>query len=64
MEKPEDVIYEEWRRCAKLATGARGISARRAYVAIADSLQYLLQDYSSYGHDLVWGHEGRKRRRE
>ena len=63
MKREEDFIYEEWRKYAKLGAMTRSVSAARAYVAIADSLQYLLQDYSSYGHDLVWGTGGRRERR-
>jgi hypothetical protein len=59
----ENFIYEEWRRHARLASSMRG-AEREAEEAMADALQRLLEDYSSYGHSLVWGSEGRRREKE
>ncbi|HYX21760.1 MAG TPA: hypothetical protein VFA98_13020 [Thermoanaerobaculia bacterium] len=59
-DRPEDFVYEEWQRHRRSAARARGPEGQ-AEVAIADTLQYLLQDWSDYGHSLVWGQEGRRR---
>lgn len=51
--KPEDVLYKEWMRARRLRDKHRGAQGQ-AYYAMADHLQYLLEDFSPYGRSLVW----------
>jgi hypothetical protein len=57
--RAEDVLYAKWRRVAKRAN-LSGSSTRfdSRYAALADKLQYQLQDMSPYGNALVWGGSG------
>lgn len=52
--KPEDILAAEWERARKRRDTAKDAATRRAFYVMADALQYLLQDYSPYGHSLVW----------
>ena len=54
----EDLLFDEWRKYSQLAKReSMGGNYRKAqvYRAITDQLQYLLQDWSEYGHRLVFG---------
>ncbi len=55
-QKPEDYVYAEWRKYAEMANKRLGDTdpASLAYRGMADHLQHLLEDWSPYGHSLVW----------
>jgi argininosuccinate lyase len=54
-ERVQRIVYREWLKQRELAASfSEGTAFRRAHQTIADSLQHLLEDWSTYGKSLVW----------
>ena len=54
----EDYLFTEWNRARRLRDDSTG-EKRRAYYALADHIQHLLEDYSVYGRHLVYSQRHR-----
>lgn len=59
MKCPEDILFEEWMRARRIRDTLpnKGVALYHAFYPLADNIQHLLQDFSPYGHRLVWGSE-------
>ena len=51
---PEDYMYEHWRTLSHESVHGRSRAQRQAARALVDVVQRVLEDYSAYGHRLVW----------
>jgi hypothetical protein len=51
--RAQELVFLEWMKYRDDAMTTHP-ARRRAYTAIADSLQQLLEQWSEYGHKLVW----------
>jgi hypothetical protein len=54
---PEGVLLDWWVEARRKRDTTKNPTTRRKYYALADRLQYALQDLSPLGHRMVWGSE-------